>query len=160
MGANHVVGAPSSRSYWWWLWWVLWLPAAAADLHGRHLNDVAVVREAAKTQERRASKMKVAARIHQVIITILHRALAALGQRLWPRRHTIPRQNVTTIQRTPQIYFSKNREKRMAPFDFPFDTTNRKSNGAKRSGAGFRNGAPPHLAVFSPLLAPFGKCTI
>ena len=66
-------------------------------------------------QERRASKMKVAARTHQVIITILHRALAALGQRLWPRRHTIPRQNVTTIQRTPQINFSKNREKRMEP---------------------------------------------
>ena len=29
--------------------------------------------------------------------------------------NTIPRQNVTTIQRTPQINFSKNREKRMEP---------------------------------------------
>ena len=63
-------------------------------------------------QERRASKMKLTARIHQVKTTILHRALRS-RQRLkgcgllW---QSCGAQNVTTIQWVPRIDFSKNRE--------------------------------------------------
>ena len=110
MGADHDVGAPRSRGY--WRWWVLWLPAAGADLHGCQRFGCCE-RGGEERQERRASKMKVTAGIHQVAITILHRALR-LGNGCTAAVE-VGAQNVTTIQRLPQIDFSKNRKKRMEP---------------------------------------------
>jgi len=95
-------------------------------------------------QERRASKMKVTARIQQVNITILHRALR-LRQRLqgcgllW---YSCGAQNVTAIQRVPQIDFFKNRENEWTREVFLLV---------------LKWGAALFLAVFLQLAGPFGK---